>query len=244
MLIRDPQARAERSRYNRATVLRFLRDERFSDSATLAKLLSLKGASTARRLLNSMVKDQLISRNEFPAYGRKPLVIWGITDHGLAMAFEADEVMPDNLYPFRPSKFNPLTFPHKHGLQCCRIAAMKSGWSEWRLASVNQKGQKSADAVGFDGVQWIAIEYERTVKARKRYIDVVRYHLEAVRNQQYRKIIYVAPDAAIRDRIQRFIFELEGREIALSGGAASLSREILEQLFSFQTLEEFEERNV
>lgn len=240
MLISDPQARAERSRQNRATVLRFLRDERFSDSATLAKLLSLKSASTARRMLNGMTKEQLISRNEFPAYGRKPIVIWGITDHGLAMAFEADEVMPENLYPFRASKFNPLTFPHKQGLQCCRIAALHAGWLDWRLASMNKKGLKSADAVAFDGEQWIAIEYERTVKARKRYIDVVRYHLEAVRSQQYLKIIYVAPDAAIRDRIKRFIFELEGRELALSGGVASLSREILERLFSFRTLDEFE----
>lgn len=240
MLIRDPKERAARSLENRTAVLRFLRDERFSDSATLAKLLSLKSASTARRLLNGMVKEQLLSRNEFPAYGRKPFVIWGITAHGLAMAFDSTESMPQNLYPFRPSKFNPLTFAHKHGLQCCRIAALKAGWSDWRLASANQKGHKSADAVSFDGTQWVAIEFERTVKARKRYIDVVRYHLEAVRKQQYRKIIYVSPDSAIRDRVQRFIFELAGREVALTGGSALLSKEILDQLFSFQTLDEFE----
>ncbi|TVO31583.1 hypothetical protein FOF44_17935, partial [Vibrio algivorus] len=175
-LTMTPAERREKSHDNRLIITRFLRDEIFSDSEVLAQLLGLSHTSSVNKILNSMTEAGFLIKHRLPS----KKIIWGISACGALFSYENADDAPVDFKTFRASKFNALTFEHKKALQKIRLKAQRMGLEDWQTLPI-VSGRKSPDGL----VLWpekglIAIEYEKTIKASKRYEGIIRAHLESV----------------------------------------------------------------
>ncbi|WP_340676203.1 MobC family replication-relaxation protein [Paraperlucidibaca sp.] len=200
MLIKSYDERIARQTSRHNLVLRFLRDEIWSSSQVLTELL---GGTPA---LTSKTMSQLERLGHVLRHQPQPLrqLLWGITPHGLAHAWNDEERMQIRAY-FEPSKLSPLAIPHHLDIQHARLRAQRAGWSDWIPESILPRGlAKRPDAVVVapDGRK-IAIEVERHVKTVKRYEAIFSAYLQAIRRKEYDEIHYIVPDRKLAVRLQR-----------------------------------------
>ena len=154
---------------NKLNVLRFLRSEKWTHQDQVQQLLGFKSRQAAHKILSKYEGEGLIKRHRIDiAYGR-PLTVWGITVHGVMISFNADETM-ENCRAFEASKLAVSQMRHHLDLQTIQIKLKASGWKGWTNEGLKMKGINSPDALVIhpDGHK-VAIEYERTLKALRRY---------------------------------------------------------------------------
>lgn len=190
----------ERQAFRHGVVLSFLRDETWTSSQVLTELL---GGSPA---LTSKTMGQLERQKCVVRYEVEPLrqVLWGITPHGLAHAWNDNESMQKRAH-FEPSKLSPLAIPHHLYIQRARLKAQRAGWEDWTPEALLPKGLiKRPDAVvtAPDGRK-IAIEIERHVKTVKRYEAIFSAYLQAIRRGEYHEVHYLAESFKFAGRLQR-----------------------------------------
>ena len=102
-LIADPAQRQIRAEKKRRQILRFLRDEIWTNTDVAAELLGI-GYAGAHSVLKSMQKLGLTTSSEcfIPGpRGSVKTVLHGITSQGLAYAWDLDEE-PERSYPWVP----------------------------------------------------------------------------------------------------------------------------------------------
>lgn len=194
-LISNPAERAARAADKQAALLEFLRDETWSTSEVLGAVAGLQSRQAIHRTLTQMEQLDLVRRASLPMAGRRPLTAWGLTAHGLAMSYGADEEYEPRPL-FEPSKLTLSRIPHQVELQLARQAAEAAGWTGWTRGE--RLGFRTAirpDAVATtpNGTT-VAIELERTIKTRKRYQVIIREHLQKIRAGDWATVIYVSPD--------------------------------------------------
>ncbi|ELR64404.1 putative mobilization protein mobC [Photobacterium marinum] len=224
----------QRVKDKKHSILQFLRDERFTDVEVISKLIDVGHLTSVRNTLKAMQKEDLVVSHKV---GRK--VVWGVTIHGVMMSYQDGETIPENVYAFRPSKFNELTFEHKKAMQLCRIAALKNGWCDWVLARI-EKGVKVPDAIALNSEgERVAVEYERTVKTPKRYTAIFISHLESIKARRYKKVTYICPTEAVRKRVESQFLRLVDKPVQITGGVVTVNSELMNQIFSFKLLESF-----
>lgn len=230
-----PQERAERALDNRLTIARFLRDEIFSDSEILAQLVGLSHPSSVNKILNSMTEAGFLIKHRLPT----KKIIWGISASGALFSYENADDAPVDFKTFRASKFNVLTFEHKKALQKIRLQTQKIGWENWQTLPI-VSGRKSPDGL----VLWpekgvVAIEYEKTIKASKRYDGIIRAHLESVVAKRYKKILYICPNEAITGHVKRILTKQVGRSFVVQGRTMILTENAFLSIFRFYSLDHF-----
>lgn len=204
MLIKSYTERMARQAMRHGLVLDFLRDETWSSTLVLTELL---GGSPA---LTSKTMSQLERQGHVIRHQPQPFrqLLWGITSHGLAHAWENEARMQVRPY-FEPSKLSPLAVPHHLDIQHARLKAQRAGWSDWTPESLLPRGlAKRPDAVVLapDGRR-VAVEVERHVKTVKRYEAIFSAYLQAIKRGEYDEIHYLVPDRKFAGRLQR-VFEL------------------------------------
>lgn len=204
MLINSFADRTLRARQKRETILRFLRDETWSNLTNLASALELSEPATFKTL-SRMERDGLLLKSKITELR---LNLWGITPQGLAFAWGQDETI--QLRPnFQPNKLSIINIRHYLDIQRARLIAEKVGWRNWipgnRLPK-NIKKRPDAVAINNEG-QIIAIEIERTIKTIKRYEAIFSIYLQMIKRDSYTRVHYVCPDASFALRLAR-IFEL------------------------------------
>ncbi|TVO32105.1 hypothetical protein [Vibrio algivorus] len=230
-----PQERAMRALDNRLAITRFLRDEIFTDSEVLAQVLGLSHVSSVNKILNSMASAGLLIKHRLPS----KKLIWGITASGALFSYQEEEDAPVDFKTFRASKFNALTFEHKKALQKIRLQTQKIGWENWQTFPI-VSGRKSPDGL----VLWpekglVAIEYEKTIKASKRYDGIIRAHLEAIVAKRYKKVFYVCPNESITGHVKRIFTKQVGRSFVVQGRSMVLTENAFLSIFRFYSLEHF-----
>lgn len=204
MLINSFEDRTVRTQQKRETVLRFLRDETWSNLTNLASALELSEPATFKTL-SRMERDGLLHKFKI---NELRLNIWGITPLGLAFAWRLDETM--QLRPhFEPSKLSIINIRHYLDIQRARLIAERVGWTSWIPGNRLPKDlKKRPDAVAIDNKgQTIAIEIERKIKTIKRYEAIFSIYLQMIKRDMYTKVHYVCPDASFALRLAR-MFEL------------------------------------
>jgi len=219
-LISDPAERKRRRQAKRDQVLRWLRLNTWSSADVLRQVAEQGSRQAAHTLLEGLCRDGLIRKGIIAAEFGSPVLIWGITAHGAAMAARENE--PVAARTFEPSKVSASTLSHSLDVQLMQLKAERAGW-KWQpiFGEFSRSEAKYADAVGMrpDG-QKVAIELERTVKTVKRYAEILIAHLAARKDNKWEWIYYLSPDEVTCDRVRRAFQEISrarwrGRIIAI-----------------------------
>ena len=204
MLINSYQQRCVRTQTKREMILRFLRDETWSNLTNLAGVLGLSDPATFKTICQ-MERDGFLLRYKVTALR---LSLWGITPQGLAFAWTENEIMQSRPY-FESSKLSVMTIAHYLDIQRARLIAEAAGWTSWipgnRLPK-DIKKRPDAIAINPEG-QMIAIELERSIKTLKRYEAIFAIYLQMIKRDKYAKVHYVCPHANFAPRLVR-MFEL------------------------------------
>lgn len=193
----------ERHDFKVKSILAFLRTERWSHQDILQKLLKLQSRQAAHKTLTGMENKGLIKRYAIESGFGRPMSIWGITPHGVMMSFSEDTLLVETR-AFELSKLKPTQVNHTLDIQLARVKAENANFSNWTTAGFAKKGIKNPDATAIrpDG-KVIAFEIERTLKALRRYPDVLISHLSARKSGMWNEIYYLMPDQNMKARVQR-----------------------------------------
>ncbi|HFJ2964163.1 TPA: MobC family replication-relaxation protein [Klebsiella pneumoniae] len=200
MLIHNVAERNEAAKQKMRALLYFLKEETFSDLWTLKKVVGYKGKHNHAmyNLLNKAVAMGFLNKHEYPVLtGKKSL--WGITMQGLAMVVSAN----DKVFPayFEPGKLKHWTLEHRLLNQRVRVALEEKGGTGWLNGD---RGEFMARYPGIrhrpDGIitlssgAIVAVETERSLKTRARYINIINSHLAASDAGCWHYAMYVMPD--------------------------------------------------
>ncbi|EHI3196982.1 molybdopterin-guanine dinucleotide biosynthesis protein MobC [Salmonella enterica] len=200
MLISDTTERNKIATKKMLTLLNFLKEERYSDFNTLRCVLgfSKSAHSPVYRMLSRAIKEGFIIKHEIPGVKQK-ITIWGITMQGLAMV-----VMPDDaVFPgyFEPSKLKYWTLEHRLLNQRVRIALEQKGGQGWLngdrgefIARYPGVRHRPDGIITLDSGAIVAVETERSMKTRARYINIINSHLAASDAGRWHYAMYVMPD--------------------------------------------------
>lgn len=203
-----PAERAARVAEKREKVLRFLKDEIFTNRIVAQQLLGLNSRQAVYTTLGGMERDGLIKRDTLPLPGGHQITLWGITPAGQLMAFNPNTEAYNDRY-FEPGRVGLTVLDHTLDLQLLRLQAEAAGWTGWTLGDRIgkwQKGQSRPDAVATDpqGVRW-AIECERTIKTRKRYEAILKDRLLAIKQGAVNKVAWLCPEEEQAGRLRAAI---------------------------------------
>ena len=211
MLIESYQKRIQRREDKTQVILSFLRDEIWSTSTILGKLLGFSRTGIYKTLAY-LEKNELVRSHHYPELNQK---LYGITPKGLMFSWEEHEAFQDRAY-FEPSKVKPLMVQHYVDTQQARLQANDACWKDWLPGHLLQKGlAKRPDAVAISpqGLR-IAVEIERTVKTKKRYEVIWATYLQAVKRNEFDYVHYVCPDANFAQRLRRMFSIIDSVPIA------------------------------
>lgn len=190
-------------------VLSFLRTEKWSHQSILQNLLELRSRQAIHKTLLKMESQGLIKRHSIDSGFGQAMTVWGITPHGVMMSIQDDEVYKD-VRAFEYSKIKATQLNHTFDIQCARIKAESAGWTDWQNAGFAKKGSKNPDAIALrpDGKR-ICFEVERSLKAFRRYQDILVSHLSARKEGRWDEIYYLMPDQAMKKRVERIFSDIE-----------------------------------
>lgn len=219
-LMADPAQRTARALEKRRLVLRFLRDEIWTNAEIVGLLLGISYPA-AHILLRVMDRDGLTTSSELfvrSKRGAQRAVLHGITAQGLAYAWDMSEVQ-ESRHPWEPSKVNPLFVPHNIETQRARLRAAHMGWHTWRparsLMGIGLPKLPDGEVVDPNGLK-IAVEIEREIKTDKRYEAVIgAYVAQMKKDERWDRVDYLCPDGEFAARLARVFGRL--RQLRLEG---------------------------
>lgn len=185
--------------------------------------------------LMRMEKAGLIKRYLAPQEIGRAKTIWYLSQHGLMMSVSDDENFTD-IRAFEASKFNARIMDHEIVLQKVYVATSRLGWKNWKVGGWQAKGLKSPDALvtNLDN-KGVCIEVELTFKSYKRYTDILLSHLKALAASHYNKVLYIAPDTAMTEKLEKIFSSIE--RLKYKGQFVELTDQHLAP-FEFTTIEE------
>jgi DNA-binding PadR family transcriptional regulator len=191
------------------SILKFLRVETCSTPEVIQSLLNQKSVQASYQILNRMVALKFLTKTTIPVVSGRAVLLYGITNHGLAYAWDLDET-PLHRPTFQPSKISVFTLQHRLDIQKIHVFAEQAGWTNWRDGSqlgFRQREQKVPDAVAVSTAnEMVAFEIEREIKSMKRYRTIVLSHLLNRKNGHWDSIIYLCPTSDLALRLKR-VFE-------------------------------------
>jgi hypothetical protein len=197
--------RAERVKLKHHATLRFLREEIWTDHKNLGQLLGVKPAATYRTVA-ALKKAGSVKVERVPIVGGYISLI-GVTHHGQGMATEPGELVLEKV--FVPGRVSATYLRHILDIQFLRVKAEQVGWTQWVNADRVEKwpeGQARPDAFVTDlRGRRIAVEVERTIKSPKRYTHILNVWLQAIRRGDVQRVVWVAPNEAICERLRQII---------------------------------------
>ena len=225
------------------TILSFLLDEGYSTSKILALVLNMT-PNGMQRILRAMEVKQLIKAHQvaLPLSERK-FSIWGLTPTGASLVIPKNEL----LRFFEIGRVKPVTMEHSLALQHVKAIALRSGWLGWESSSrLLKKANESRstwvqvpDAVARSPKgRKVAIEFERTVKTPKRYVEILANYAEMISKGVIDEVIYVCPEK-LAPRLERLFHRIE--KIIFKGKVIPTPTGLLER-FYFISYEEWNVR--
>ncbi|MGP3592826.1 MobC family replication-relaxation protein [Vagococcus sp. WN89Y] len=197
MLITTYRERKTRNSEKIKTLLKFLKEETYSDFKTLMLLFGFRDHKSLYTLLTKVESMGLIQKHVLTSRMMK-ISLWGITNNGLAVVVSPD----DNVFParFEPSKVNSWTLQHHLDNQVTRIILEQKGAYGWingdstTFAKRYQVKHRPDGIITLPDGNIIAVETERNLKTRTRYQSIIASHLLARASKHWRYVFYVVPD--------------------------------------------------
>jgi hypothetical protein len=223
-------------------ILKFLRVETFSTPQIIQLLMQQTTIQASYRILNRMVTQKLLTKYTLPIVCGRGVLLYGISNFGLAYAFDLDET-PSYRPTFQPSKVSAVTLQHKLDIQMIHVNCIHAGWKNWRDGSqlgFRGRNQKIPDAVAIDlERRKIAVEIEREIKSAKRYRSIILSHLVSRKHGHWDSIIYLCPTSDLAIRLKR-VFENLG-SLNYNGKKITLTRDHLKcfKFLGYDTFSKF-----
>jgi hypothetical protein len=174
-LIHDPQLRLQIHVQKQTKVLQWLKTEIYSSPEVLTLVLGLSHRQSLHRVLMAMQEQGVIRPAKVPIVGGYQ-VLWGITEHGQAMAYEPSKNEIPSSKVFEPGRISALRLKHILGLQKMKWQAVQAGWSGWKNCDRGVKPQRKTEKlrhrpdvlVIHPAGRVVAVELELTFKTVKR----------------------------------------------------------------------------
>ncbi|KGT86302.1 molybdopterin-guanine dinucleotide biosynthesis protein MobC [Erwinia typographi] len=197
MLMTDDSARKTRNNEKITQLLNFLKEETWSDLATMKQLFQYQADRPLHRLLEKVEGMGLIQKHVFKSRLGN-LALWGITQDGIAVVINPD----DKVFPsrFEPSKLKGWNIDHHLDNQLVRLILEQKGATDWIngdrsnfLSRFNVRHRPDGLITLPNGRQ-IAIETERSLKTKARYQQIIASHLKARTESQWFYVFYIVPD--------------------------------------------------
>ncbi|AIR71408.1 MobC family replication-relaxation protein [Dickeya fangzhongdai] len=247
MLIHNVTERNEAAKRRMQALLYFLKEETFSDLRTLKKVVGYKGKHNHAmyKLLNKAVAMGLLIKHEYPVLtGKKSL--WGLSMQGLAMVVSAD----DKVFPayFEPGKLKHSTLEHRLLNQRVRISLEEKGGTGWLNGD---RREFMSRYPGFrhrpDGIitlssgAIVAVETERSMKTRARYISIINSHLAASDAGRWHYAMYVMQNNKTKIALIRLFDSI--RTVVRNNVPVPFDAKNRE-MFLFRTIDELEQAPV
>jgi len=241
-LIHSYSERMLKKTQNEQTILRFLKDEKFSTAEILSKLLGFKMVSPIYSTLNRMVKNGVLSTYPITHFFIQTVNLYGITQQGITRSLN-DNDNPFRIRPFEPSKINLNTLRHRLDIQRISIEANKQGYNWCSLNNIKlNKGAKYPDGLmRKDGIVY-AIEVEKTPKSPRRYKEIIEQYINQMSVSGWKKIIYLFPDEQMRDRVKKIFLSVNS--IMIYGNLRPLTTENINSIFVFLTYDNFKSQGI
>lgn len=213
-LIHDPKVRENIHLEKQAKVLQWLKTEIYSSGALLGQVMGVQSRQAIHKALSRMQEDGLIRAGLVRTIaGRQAL--WGITEHGQAMAFDPAQEKAPSAKVFQLGAISVLRLQHTLTLQAMKLDAMAKGWTAWRncdrevrLKSRNNRLQHRADVIAIHPAgRIIAVELELTFKSVKRYAeDILPDHVRNIYvEDQYQHVLWVCPNQQDESRMRKLL---------------------------------------
>ena len=173
----------------RQILIEFLADHEVYTSVQIAQLLLQCSRTVAYQTLVALQKSGALKSEEHQIDGRITR-LFGITPHGLAIA---DRVGNPH---FELGRTNSDYVTHKLEGQRMRVRAAGAGWGRWvperELRKTGLKKVPDAMVTDLAGRK-IAVEIERYCKTPKRYEELIREYVKAIRVGRYDLVHFVCP---------------------------------------------------
>ena len=194
-------------------VLRFLIEENYSSLENLALLLNVP-KQTAIRLTKHLCERNYLSKLEVDIGLARKISVFQPTNTGIMFAMVADEELPELR---EVSKVNAATIYHDLKLQQIRFKLEAQGYrsfqSSWHLTRIlRRRGEKAPKipdytCINSDGDK-VAIEYERTIKTRKRYQEIIGQYMDIKDRGIIKQVIYFT-DEGFADKLKQLFYGIE-----------------------------------
>ena len=194
-------------------VLRFLIEENYSSLENLALLLNVP-KQTAIRLTKHLCERNYLTKLEVDIGLARKISVFQPTNTGIMFAMVADEELPELR---EVSKVNAATIYHDLKLQQIRFKLEAQGYhsfqSSWHLTRILRKrGEKvpkipDYTCINPDGNK-VAIEYERTIKTRKRYQEIIGQYMDIKERGIIKQVIYFTDDG-FADKLRQLFAGIE-----------------------------------
>lgn len=251
-LIRDYHQRAARAQEKARLILNFLRDECWTTTEITARLLNIDPVA-ALRTLHQMQREHYLKSEDMVLYIRnrgsgryiaRKTILWGISPHGLAHAFDLNEEMIERP-TFELGRTHPAYVEHHIGVQRLRLAAETCGWRQWcpgkLLMNTGLDKVPDAEAIDPNGAR-VAIEFEREIKTLKRYTTILATYLVALGNKRWQRVEYVCPTADLAARLKRVMYSIKealytGKQTPYSGQRMKVTERLLDNRITFSGMD-------
>lgn len=219
-LVRDPAERAARAEQKRRLILRFLRSEIWTTYSVLGELLQVSHATTIRETVRKLVQEGAVMLDDVQI-GMIQHRIIGITPHGQALAWRAENGEELVGKAYERGRLGITTAHHTLDLQRLRIRLSRAGWKGWtnsdRIApeqranpQVKSKNYKRPDALARHPSRGVvAIECERNVKTRKRYVAIIESHMAGMKQGKFSAVLWACPTPEIAATLRRIVDSIE-----------------------------------
>jgi hypothetical protein len=214
-LVRDPQARKQIHVQKQTKVLHWLKTEIYSSSSVLAQVLGVTSRQAVHKTLSRMESAGLVKAAMMRTLnGRETL--WGITEHGQAMAFDPSKNEAPSAKVFEPTKVPERLLEHNLELQQMKWQASQAGWSGWKNydrgvkpAKKDEKLKHRPDVLVIDPAgKVVAVELELTFKTVRRYADeVIASHVRQICVElNYQHVLWVCRTAEDTERMKNLLW--------------------------------------
>ncbi len=219
-LIRDPKVRLQVHVQKQTKILEWLKTETYSSPDILALVVGLAHRQSLHKVLGTMQEQGVIRHAKVPVVGGHQ-TLWGITEHGQALAYDLSKNETPSAKIFEPGRISALRLRHILGLQKMKWQALQTGWSGWKNCDRgvqphkrNEKFKHRPDVVTIDPAgRVVAIELELTFKTIKRYQqEVLPSHVrEICLHHQYQHVLWVCASVEDTKRMKDLIIEATKR---------------------------------
>src|SRR5581483_3416405 len=213
-LIRDPKVRLQVHVQKQTKILEWLKTETYSSPDILALVVGLAHRQSLHKVLGTMQEQGVIRHAKVPVVGGHQ-TLWGITEHGQALAYDLSKNETPSAKIFEPGRISALRLRHILGLQKMKWQALQTGWSGWKNCDRgvqphkrNEKFKHRPDVVTIDPAgRVVAIELELTFKTIKRYQqEVLPSHVrEICLHHQYQHVLWVCASVEDTKRMKDLI---------------------------------------